>query len=65
MNDTASGAWSNGFTAGAPFTGTGGGIGGVDDAYKTVSSTGAYAAAKTGVTKDYWNALIATYAIAP
>ena len=63
-NDTASGAWSDGFTAGAPFTGTGGGIGGVDNAYKTVSSTGAYAAAKTGVTKDYWNALIATYAIA-
>ena len=64
-NDTASGTWSDGFTAGARFTGTGGGIGGVDDAYKTVSSTGAYAAAKTGVNKDSWNAVIATYAIAP
>ncbi len=64
-NSTASGAWSDGFTAGAQFTGTGGGIGGGDDAYKTVSSTGAYAAAKTGVNKDFWNAVIATYAIAP
>jgi hypothetical protein len=64
-NSAASGAWSDGFTAGAQFTGTGGGIGGVDNAYKTVSSTGAYAAAKTGVTNDYWHALIATYAIAP
>jgi hypothetical protein len=63
-NDSATGAWSDGFRAGAPFTGTGGGIGGVDDAYKTVSSTGRYAAAKTGVNKDYWAALIATYAIA-
>jgi hypothetical protein len=64
-NMTASGAWSDGFTAIAQFAGTGGGIGGVDNAYKTVSSTGAYAAAKTGVTKDSWNAAIATYAIAP
>jgi hypothetical protein len=65
-NDTASGAWSDGFmSGGAAFTATGGGIGGVDNAYKTVSSTGAYEAAKTGVTKDYWSALIATYAIAP
>jgi hypothetical protein len=64
-NQTASGAWSDGFTACPQFTGTGGGIGGVGDAYKTVSSTGAYAAAKTGVTKDSWNAVIATYAIAP
>jgi hypothetical protein len=64
-NSAASGAWSDGFTAGAQFTGTGGGIGGVDNAYKTVSSSGAYAAAKTGVTNDFWNAVIATYAIAP
>jgi hypothetical protein len=64
-NDSVSGAWSDGFTAGAQFTGTGGGIGGVDNAYKTVSPTGAYAAAKTGVKKDSWNALLATYAIAP
>ncbi len=64
-NQKASGAWSDGFTACPQFAGTGGGIGGIDDAYKTVSSTGAYAAAKTGVTKDSWNAVIATYAIAP
>jgi hypothetical protein len=63
-NSTASGSWSDGFTAGAQYTGTGGGIGGVDNAYKTVSSTGTYAAAKTGVNKDFWAAVIATYAIA-
>ena len=63
-NMAASGMWSDGFTGTAQFAGTGGGIGGVDDAYKTVSSTGAYAAAKTGVNKDSWNAVIATYAIA-
>jgi hypothetical protein len=64
-NGGVSGVWSNGFTGGAQFAGTGGGIGGVDNAYRTVSSTGAYAAAKTGVTNDYWTAVIATYAIAP
>lgn len=32
--------------------------------HKTVSSTGTYAAAKTGGTKDFWTAVIATYAIA-
>jgi hypothetical protein len=63
-NNTASGTWSNGFTSGGQFTFTGA-IGGVDDGYKAVSSTGAYEAAKTGVTNDGWNAVIATYAIAP
>jgi hypothetical protein len=63
-NAQASGTWSDGFTSGAQYSDTGGGIGGIDDGYKTVSATGTYTAAKTGVDKDYWNALIATYAIA-
>lgn len=62
-NGKASGEWSNGFTSGAEFTNTGG-IGGVEDGYKTVSVTGAYTAAKTGVDKDAWTAVIATYATA-
>jgi hypothetical protein len=60
-NGRATGTWSAGFTPGTQFT-SAGGIGGVDDGYKTVSSTGAYAAAKTGVDKDAWAAVIATYA---
>ena len=60
-NSKASGTWNDGFTAGTQFTDTGG-IGGVDDGYKTVSSTGAYAAAKAGVKKSAWAAVIATYA---
>jgi hypothetical protein len=60
-NSKASGTWNDGFTAGTQFTDTGG-IGGVDDGYKTVSATGAYTAAKTGVDKSAWAALIATYA---
>jgi hypothetical protein len=62
-NAKATGTWSEGFTSGAQFTNTGG-ISGVDDGYKTVSSTGAYAATKSGVDKDAWAALIATYATA-
>ncbi len=60
-NGRATGTWTAGFTSGAQFTNTGG-ISGVEDGYKTVSSTGAYTAAKTGVDKDAWTALIATYA---
>ncbi len=60
-NGRATGTWSDGFIAGTQFTNSGG-IGGVDDGYKTVSSTGAYTAAKAGVDKDGWTALIATYA---
>lgn len=62
-NDRATGTWSDGFTPGTQFTNTGG-IGGVEDGYKTVSSSGAYAAAKSGVKKDAWAAVIATYATA-
>jgi hypothetical protein len=62
-NPKATGTWSGGFTSGAQFTNTGG-ISGVEDGYKTVSATGAYAAAKTGVDKDAWTAVIATYATA-
>ena len=63
-NKKAAGTWNDGFVAsGAHFTQTDG-ISGVDDGYKTVSSTGTYTAAKTGVDKDAWAALIATYAIA-
>jgi hypothetical protein len=62
-NSKASGTWNDGFTAGGEFTDTGG-IGGVEDGYKTVSSTGAYTAAKTGVDKSAWAAVIATYATA-
>jgi hypothetical protein len=60
-NSKATGTWSDGFTGGTQFTDTGG-IGGVDDGYKTVSSSGAYAAAKAGVNKSAWAAVIATYA---
>ena len=56
-----SGTWSDGFISGAQFTNTGG-ISGVEDGYKTVSATGAYTAAKAGVDKDAWTAVIATYA---
>jgi len=59
----ATGTWSDGLISGAQFTDTGG-IGGVEDGYKTVSSTGAYTAAKTGVDKCGWTAVIATYATA-
>jgi hypothetical protein len=62
-NDAQSGVWSDGFTSGGQFTFTGD-TGGVEDGYKIVTSTGAFTAAKTGVTKDGWSALIATYAIA-
>jgi hypothetical protein len=59
------GTWVGGFTSGGQFTKTGaGGISGVEDGYKTVSATGAYTAAKTGVDKDAWAAVIATYATA-
>jgi hypothetical protein len=60
-NGKVTGTWSSGFTAGTQFTNTGG-IGGVEDGYKTVSSAGAYTAAKAGVDKDAWAAVIATYA---
>jgi hypothetical protein len=60
-NDRVTGTWSDGFTAGTQFTNTGG-ISGVEDGYKTVSSIGAYTAAKAGVNNDAWAALIATYA---
>ena len=63
-NSVVSGVWSDGFTSGGQLTFTGD-TGGVEDGYKIVSSTGAFAAAKTGVVKDGWSALIATYAIAP
>jgi hypothetical protein len=62
-NSKATGTWNDGFTGGTQFTDTGG-IGGVDDGYKTVSSTGAYTAGKTGVNKSAWVAVIATYATA-
>jgi hypothetical protein len=60
-NSKATGMWSGGFISGTQFTDTGG-ISGVEDGYKTVSSTGAYTAAKAGVDKDAWTAVIATYA---
>lgn len=63
-NGSASGVWSDGFTSGGQFTFTGD-TGGVEDGYRIVSSTGTFAAAKTGGAKDGWSALIATYAIAP
>lgn len=63
-NSAASGVWSDGFTSGGQSSYSGD-TGAIEDGYKIVSSTGAYAAAKTGVTKDGWNAVIATYAIAP
>ena len=62
-NSAASGVWSEGFTSGGQFTFSGD-TGGVEDGYKIVSSTGTFAAAKTGAFKDGWSALIATYAIA-
>jgi hypothetical protein len=62
-NGKPTGTWSDGFTAGTQFTNTGG-ISGVEDGYKTVSAAGAYSAAKAGIDKDAWTAVIATYAIA-
>ena len=61
-NDRATGTWIDGFTSGGQFKSTGG-ISGVEDGYKTVSSTAAYTAAKAGINKDTWTAVIATYAI--
>src|SRR5215467_8424392 len=61
-NKGATGTWIGGFTSGGQFKDTGG-ISGVEDGYKTVSSTGAYTAAKAGIDKDTWTAVIATYAI--
>jgi hypothetical protein len=61
-NARATGTWIDGFTSGGQFKSTGG-ISGVEDGYKTVSSTGAYTAAKAGIDKDAWTAIIATYAI--
>lgn len=61
-NKGATGTWIDGFTPGGQFKDTGG-ISGVEDGYKTVSSTGAYTAAKAGTDKDTWTAVIATYAI--
>ena len=58
----ATGTWIDGFTSGGQFKDTGG-ISGVEDGYKTVSSTGAFTAAKAGIDKDTWTAVIATYAI--
>jgi hypothetical protein len=62
-NHRATGTWSGGFISGTQFTDTGG-ISGVEDGYKTVSSTGAYTAAKAGIDKDAWTAVIATYTTA-
>jgi hypothetical protein len=60
------GTWSNSFTNGQR-NGTTGGSAGVDmtasEGYKQVSATGAYAAAKTGITSQQWQAAIATYKI--
>jgi hypothetical protein len=64
-NAKVTGTWNDGFTPGGQFTRTGaGGISGVEDGYKMASSTGAYTAAKAGVDKDAWTAVIATYATA-
>jgi hypothetical protein len=60
-NGKATGTWSDGFTGGTQITKVGE-IGGIEDGWKTVSSTGAYTAAKAGVDKDAWTAAIATYA---
>ena len=61
-NSKATGTWIDGFTPGGQFKDTGG-ISGVEDGYKTVSSTGTFTAAKAGTDKDTWTAVIATYAI--
>jgi len=61
-NKGPTGTWIDGFTPGGQFKDTGG-ISGVEDGYKTVSSTGTYTAAKAGTDKDTWTAVIATYAI--
>lgn len=56
------GTWSNSFTDGQ--TSLSGGSGAkVDEGYKIVSSTGAYAAAKTGTGGGIWTAVIATYTL--
>ena len=64
----AAGAWGNSFTAG-PRLGT---TGGTDDTnitislgYQIVSATGAYTAAKSGITSRDWAAMIATFKAEP
>ncbi len=58
----ATGTWMDGFSSGGQFKDSGG-VSGVEDGYKTVSSAGAYTAAKAGIDKDNWTAVIATYAL--
>ena len=62
FSSKAGGTWIDGFTSGGQFKDSGG-ISGVEDGYKTVSATGAFTAAKTGIDKDNWTAVIATYVI--
>ena len=64
----AAGTWGNSFTAG-PRLGT---TGGTDDTnittslgYRIVSATGAYTAAKSGITSRDWAAMIATFKAEP
>ena len=67
-NGDPAGTWGDSFTAG-PRTGT---TGGTDDTnitislgYRIVSATGAYTAAKSGITSRDWAALIATFKAEP
>jgi hypothetical protein len=64
----AAGTWSNGFNAGQRDGSTGGSAasnGTISEGYLVVSSTGAYTAAKTGITSRSNSGAIATYKIAP
>lgn len=61
--DTA-GSWSNSFSAGERLGTTGGSQPSnitLSEGYRIVSATGAYTAAKTGITSRDWAAAIATY----
>lgn len=62
--DTA-GTWENSFAAGATNFGIGTGAFGatLSDGYLEVASTGAYTAAKTGITSRIWQAAIITFKI--
>jgi Concanavalin A-like lectin/glucanases superfamily len=58
-----SGTWLNGFTYGGQMA-TDGSHDSVEEGFQSVTATGAYTAAKTGVTSDQWQAGLATYKIA-
>jgi hypothetical protein len=63
-NGDNAGTWSNSFTNGQRLGTAGGGAANnstISEGYRIVSATGAYTAAKTGITSRAWGAVIATF----